>query len=175
MPDYGLIWREPGPGDETGVRREARMKAGYWCFQLPHGYITHKTKEHGKLMLRHEPVASQIQEAIEGYASGRFQGRAEVKRFLEHQPELPKLRSGEVTHQRVYDIQTNPRYAGYLTMKNWNIHLEPAKHEPLVSYSTFQRVQERLKGKAYAPARKDISEKTSRFVASSPAPAATSL
>lgn len=93
MPDYGLIWREPGPGDETGVRREARMKAGYWCFQLPHGYISHKTKEHGKLMLRHEPVASQIQEAIEGYA----------------------------------------------------------------------------------PARKDISEKTSRFVASSPAPAATSL
>lgn len=34
----------------------------------------------------------------------------------------------------------------------------PAKHEPLISFATFQTVQDRLKGTAYAPARKDISE-----------------
>lgn len=134
------------------------MKAGFWCFAPPHGYKFEKTKEHGKLMVRDEPIASIITEAIEGYASGKFQGRAEVKRFLEHQPQFPKTRHGEVTHQQVYFMLTSPHYAGYLTMPRWGLHMIPAKHEPLISFATYQRVQQRLKGTAYAPARKDISE-----------------
>lgn len=143
---------------QTIQKMEARMKAGYWCFPPPHGYRFEKTREHGKLMVRDEPVASILTEAIESYASGRFQGRAEVKRFLEHQPAFPKTRHNEVTHQQVHDILTNAQYAGFLNMPRWGLRMVPAKHEPLVSFATFQTVQERLKGTAYAPARKDISE-----------------
>lgn len=143
---------------QTIQKMEARMKAGYWCFPPPHGYRFEKTREHGKLMVRDEPVASILTEAIESYASGRFQGRAEVKRFLEHQPAFPKTRHNAVTHQQVHDILTNAQYAGFLNMPRWGLRMIPAKHEPLVSFATFQTVQERLKGTAYAPARKDISE-----------------
>ena len=34
----------------------------------------------------------------------------------------------------------------------------PAKHAPLISFATYKTVLERLKGTAYAPARKDINE-----------------
>lgn len=35
--------------------------------------------------------------------------------------------------------------------------LRQGHHEPLISYQTYTRIQERLKGTAKAPARKDIS------------------
>lgn len=34
----------------------------------------------------------------------------------------------------------------------------PAKHEPLISFETFQRIQERLRGTANVPARKDLNQ-----------------
>jgi len=41
--------------------------------------------------MSNEPLASIIREALEGYASGRFDIQAEVKRWLEAQPEFPKV------------------------------------------------------------------------------------
>jgi len=143
---------------QTIQKMKARMEAGYWCFQPMLGYRFEKVKDHGKLMVRQEPVASIIIDALESYATGRLQSRAEVKRFFEKKPEFPKTKTGQVTHQRVYDILSNPFYAGFLSMKRWNMSLVPAKHEALISYATYQKVQERLNGVAYAPARKDISE-----------------
>ena len=143
---------------QTIQKMKARISAGYWCSVPPRGYKFEKTKEHGKLLVRDEPLASIVTEAIEGYASGRFQGRVEVKCFLEQQPEFPKTRHGEVTHQQTYRILTNPLYAGHLTLEKWNLHLVPEKHEALVSFDTYRRVQDRLNGTAYAPARKDLSE-----------------
>ena len=82
-----------------------------------------------------------------------------MKRFLEQQPQFPKTRHGHVTHQQTYRILTNPLYAGYLTIAKWDLHLVPAKHEALVGFETYRRVQDRLNGTAaYAPARKDINE-----------------
>jgi len=47
--------------------------------------------------VRDEPNASIVQEALEGYASGRFESQAEIKRFLESQPLFPKdLPNGQV-------------------------------------------------------------------------------
>ena len=143
---------------QTIQKMKARTSAGYWCSVPPLGYKFEKTKEHGKLLMRIEPLASIVKEAIEGYASGRFQGRVEVKRFLEQQPEFPKTRHGHVTHQQTYRILTNPLYAGYLTIAKWDLHLVPAKHEALVGFETYRKVQDRLNGTAYAPARKDINE-----------------
>lgn len=38
------------------------------------------------------------------------------------------------------------------------IHLVKGHHEPLISFETYQKIQERLNGEAKAPVRKDISD-----------------
>lgn len=53
---------------------------------------------------------------------------------------------------------TQPLYAGYLELPKRNVSFRPAKHEGLISFETFQTIQNRLNGIARLPARKDISE-----------------
>ena len=146
-------------GEQTVNRMRARTLNGYWVFQAPVGYRYERASGHGKILVRDEPQASILQEALEGYASGRFAAQVEVKRFLERQPAFPKdLPNGEIRNQRVTDILTRVVYAGYIEAPNWNVSLRKGHHEGLISFETFQRIQERLKGNAKAPARKDIRE-----------------
>src|SRR6056297_3873315 len=55
---------------QTIQKMKARVEKGYWVFQPPIGYRFGKTAEHGKLLVPHEPHASIIREALEGYAVG---------------------------------------------------------------------------------------------------------
>jgi hypothetical protein len=66
-------------------------------------------------------------------------------------------RSDNVHLQRIHDLLTQPLYAGYIEYPKWGIPWTQGRHEPLVSFETFQRVQDRLKGRAKAPTRKDLS------------------
>jgi len=144
--------------EQTINRMRARTQNGYWVFQAPVGYRYERHSGHGKILVRDEPNASILQEALEGYAIGRFQTQVEVKRFLERQPSFPKcLPNGEIRNQRVHDLLTRPVYAGYIEAPNWGITLRKGMHEGLISLTTFDRIQERLKGNAKAPARKDIN------------------
>lgn len=100
-------------GEQTMNRMRARVQNGYWVFQAPVGYRYERVGGHGKLLVRDEPNASTLQEALEGYASGRFATQVEVKRFLERQPAFPKdLPNGEIRNQRVHDLLTRVVYAG---------------------------------------------------------------
>ena len=133
--------------------------SGYWVFWKPKGYRYEKTRTQGKMLVRDEPVASIIQEALEGFASGRFDTQVEVKRFLESQTDYPKdLPNGEIRSQRITDLLTQPLYAGYVEALNWDISLREGQHQGLISLGTFEKIQQRLKESAKAPARKDISE-----------------
>ncbi len=67
----GELEREQN-GRQTRQKMRERVKAGYWTFSAPLGYRYEKVAGHGKLLVRDEPVASIIQEGLEGYASGRF-------------------------------------------------------------------------------------------------------
>jgi hypothetical protein len=40
----------------------------------------------------------------------------------------------------------------------WCVSLHRGHREPLISFTTYERVQEVLRGEVYAPARKDISD-----------------
>ncbi len=145
-------------GEQTFNRMRARMMNGYWCFQAPVGYIYKRVAGHGKLLVRNEPAASLITEALEGYASGHFESQAEVKRFLEsHDGLFKKNKYNEIPQQRVTDILTRPIYAGYISHKSWNLDLVPGKHKGLISLETYQKIQARRDGVVKAPARKDIS------------------
>ena len=145
-------------GEQTVNRMRARVQNGYWVFQAPVGYRYERTSGHGRLLVRDEPNASALQEALEGYASGRFAAQVEVKRFLERQPSFPKdLPNGEIRNQRIFDLLTRVVYAGYVEAPNWGVSLRKGHHEGLISFETYEKIQARLKSTAKASARKDIN------------------
>jgi len=144
--------------EQVQNRMRARMMGGYWVFNPPYGYTYEKVGKHGKLLVRDEPCASAIAEALEGFALGRFETQGEVKRFLEASPHFPKGPKGTVHLQKVKELLTRVLYTGYLNKPEWNINLVQGHHEPLISFETFQKIQERLNGKAKAPIRKDINQ-----------------
>ena len=140
-------------------KMQARVEKGYYVFCKPVGYRYQHTKEHGKILVRDEPQASIIQEALEGYARGRFSSPTDVKQFLESRPEMMAGKPGEELRITfVTEILTRPTYAGYVEAPRWNISLRKGHHEPLISLETHMRIQDRLAGRPLAPARKDINE-----------------
>ncbi len=144
--------------EQTKNRMRARAQNGYWVFHAPIGYSYERVAGHGKLLVPKEPLASIVKEAYEGYASGRFDGLTEVKRFLESQPAFPRNSNDEVHIERVAEIFARPVYAGHITIEDWGLRLVPAKHKAIISLATWQAVQDRRFGIAKAPARADISE-----------------
>ncbi|UWQ51694.1 recombinase family protein [Leisingera caerulea] len=139
-------------------KMKARVEKGYWVFAPPAGYEYASDRIHGKLLMRDEPIASIIQEALEGYASGRFRSQAEVKRFLESKPAFPKnFPNGEIRAQKVTDLLTNPIYAGCVELPNWNVSLRKGQHEGLISFEEFERIRARRMQRPVTPARKDIN------------------
>jgi len=139
-------------------RMRARAMNGYWIAAPLIGYRYQNVPGHGKMLVRVEPVASIIQEVLEGFACGRFETKTEVRRFLEKQPNYPKNRKGGVHLQRVENMLRRLTYAGYINMPEWDIHYLKAKHEPLISFEMWQKIQSRLDGDAKAPIRKDLSD-----------------
>lgn len=144
--------------EQTLFRMRARVQNGYWCFRPPIGYEHKRVAGHGKLIVRKEPLASIVTEALESYASGRFDTQAEVKRFLESQPDFTKdLPNGQIRNQRITDILERVVYAGMVEAPKWGVPLRKGQHEGLITLETYERIQERLAGRAKAPVRKDIS------------------
>ncbi|MGI9506907.1 MAG: recombinase family protein, partial [Geminicoccaceae bacterium] len=116
-------------GEQTRNRMRARMLNGYWVFQAPAGYDYKRVAGHGKMLVRKEPVASILQEGLEGFASGRFATQAEFKRFLEGFPEYPKnTPAGEIHKQRILALLTRKIYAGYIESPDWNVSLRKGQH-----------------------------------------------
>ncbi|WP_109260659.1 recombinase family protein [Hyphobacterium indicum] len=146
--------------EQTKNRMWGRLKNGYWVFQAPRGYKFEKVGAHGKLLVKNEPVASILTEALEGFASGRFQTMAEVKRFLETFPEYPRdTKKGEVRIQRIRPLLTQSLFAGYVEHEGWGIKMTKGHHDPLISMETFQKIQDRLNGKpAKVPATLNLNE-----------------
>ena len=143
--------------EQTIKRQTARLMNGYWPFKPPFGYVQKKIEGHGKVMVPEEPFAAIIREALEGFASGRFQSQAEVARFFKGFPGFPKNRFGEVTNEAANRILTRLLYAGYVEFPAWDVSLREGKHEGLITLETFNRIQDRISGGARVPARADIS------------------
>jgi site-specific DNA recombinase len=144
--------------DQTKNRMRARIQNGYWAFQAPTGYKYVRESGRGSLMRIDEPVASVVREALEGYASGRFETPADVGRFLSKNPLFPQDNPGFVRHQRVNQLLNQCLYAGYVERPNWGISRRLGVHEPLISLETFQRIQDRLNGVGHARYRRNLNE-----------------
>ena len=143
-------------GEQTSNRMKGRMMNGYSVFCAPVGYRYERRSGHGKLLVRDEPAASIIQEVMEGYAAGRFETMAEVKRHLENQPAFPNI-DGSIRQQVVTDLFSRVLYAGYIEHAPWGITRRKGHHEAIVSLETFERIQYRKAERNLAPARTDIN------------------
>jgi site-specific DNA recombinase len=144
--------------EQTKNRMKARVQNGYWTMQAPVGYKFGSISGRGKMLLRDEPVASVVQEALEGYAFARFEKQADVQRFLQDNPLFPKDSRGVVRHQRVSVLLKQCLYAGYLEFPKWDVSLRQAQHEPLITFQTWKMIQDRLAGGFYAPRKKNVNE-----------------
>lgn len=142
---------------QTRQKMKARMEKGYWAFFRPVGYKYTDGDGGGRVLVRDEPVAAIVTEALEGFASGRFESKAQVRHFLESFPEFPKGSSGRVHPQRVERMLTQVLYSGHLKSDEWGISLRKANHEPLITLETFQKIQDRIEQKAYKPTRSDLN------------------
>jgi hypothetical protein len=109
------------------------------------------------MLVRDEPLASIIQEALEGFAAGRFETQGEMKRFLESQPAYPKdFADGTIRFQRITDLLSRPVDAGCVEAPKWDVPRRKGHHEPLISIETYERIQARLHERARAPVKKKI-------------------
>ena len=144
--------------EQAKNRMRARMLNGYWVFPAPIGYRFERMAGHGKLLVRNEPMASVITEVLEGFAAGRFESRAEIKRYLEQHNAIPNSATDQVSWQKVTDILNRALYAGYIEHPDWDVSLRKGHHEALISFETYQAIKKRLREGAQAPIRKDISE-----------------
>ena len=143
--------------EQTKNRMRARIMNGYWPFACPVGYRYQRVPGRGNMLVRDEPLASIVEEGLEGYASGRFQLQAEVKRFFESFPEFPRNRRGEVRNQQVTDILTRELYAGYVAAPIWDVSLRKGHHEGLITYETHMKILERMRGNTRVPNRKNLN------------------
>ncbi len=144
--------------EQVKNRMRARMLSGYWIMRMPKGYKMENLPEHGKVMVRDEPLASIIQEGLEGFALNRFGSVVELKTFFEMQPNFPRDSKGRVHFQRVIDMLNQQLYSGYYEYAKWGIGLTRGKHEPIISFDIYNRIQDKLHQREKAPARRDINE-----------------
>ncbi|MEM1235124.1 MAG: recombinase family protein [Pseudomonadota bacterium] len=141
-------------------KMKARVEKGYWVFRAPVGYKHVPCKSGGgKVLVRDEPVASVVQEALQGFADGRFNSQAEVQRFLEASPHFPKdLPDGGLRPMTVPRLLKKVVYAGYVEAPKWEVSLRKGVHEPLISFETHERILQHLEGRRRPAARKDFAE-----------------
>ena len=143
--------------EQTRNRMRSRAMNGYWPFQSTPGYKMTRVEGRGNILMRDEPVASIIQEGLEGFASGRLETQGELKRFLESRPEFMATRKNrELRYEDVLRFLTRPHYAGYIEIPDWGVSLRKGHHEGLITLERYEQIQARIREGARAPARKDI-------------------
>lgn len=150
MAAQGALERKQN-GRQVSQKMRARMENGYWIHYPPIGYRFETIKGRGKMLVPHQPYADMVRDAFEGYASGRFQTQAEIRRYFESLPDFPRNKAGVITQQRVTDMLTHPIYTGYICSEHYGIVWLKGQHEALISLKTFEKAKERRAGAATAP------------------------
>jgi len=111
----------------------ARLQDGFWPFFPPPGYKSIKG-DRGKVLHAVEPEASIIKEALEGYASGRFDTQTDVRDFLRkmkfkgHKEKYKPVYLGQVKR-----LMNRVIYAGFVEYPKWEVSRRPGAHKGIIS------------------------------------------
>ena len=137
--------------EENAARTKNNMiehaKQGYWVLQPPTGYIRERIDKRVHLV-RNEPTATYLQNALEGFANGRFLTQKDVYNFL-----CDKTIMGfnnkpiRVTLNFVKKLLTNEKYTGCFAYPHWNIPYQQWHIEPIITTECFNAIQDKLKGR----------------------------
>lgn len=121
---------------QTIQKMTSRMKDGYWTLHQPFGYQFLKV-EGNKLMKAKPESKKALQEALEGYAHGRFNSVIEVTNFM--------LENGlKTSKSRTKSILSNSLYAGYYSRPDWGVPFMKGRHEAIISLDTHNKIIQRL-------------------------------
>lgn len=111
------------------------------------------------MLVRDPELYPIVQNALEGFASGRFGSQAELKRYLEAQPAYPKdTPTGLVRQQTVVRLLQRPVYAGMVYAPKWGVSMRRGKHEAMISIATHNKIKDILERGVYAPSRTDTRQ-----------------
>ena len=138
---------------ETNAERSKdNMKSivadGYWLFKEPIGLkkCMKKSSDKYRWLLRKEPEATIVQQALEKFSTAELQTQTDVANFLKTNFELIDIKK-----QNWFDlakrILTEEKYSGYFEYKPWGTKYQKGKIEALITPETFKIIQQRLKGK----------------------------
>ncbi len=153
----GQLFRE-----ENAIRAKngmvENMKQGCWVLQPPTGY-SRKRVDRRITLVRNEPTATYLQNALEGFANGRFPTQKSVLEYLK-QYELKSFCGKMLTPTMTFvkNLLTNEKYTGAFAYKRWDIPYQKWAIEPIISIETYQRIQDRLNGKKTIKPRKYNTE-----------------
>src|SRR3989344_4749630 len=134
-------------------KMKARLEKGLWPFYPPPGYYSVKEPLHGKVLVP-DDKGKIIKEAFEGFASSRFKDQEDVRKFLK---EKDFCDGRPVYLSFVKRLLTRVIYAGYIEYPDWEVSRRLGEHEPIIGLDVFERVQDRLNGKARCFTRKDTN------------------
>jgi hypothetical protein len=91
-----------------------------------------------------KPQADIVREALEGYASNRFQNQVDVRRFVNSK----RIRKSYFSLDSVGRLLGNAfTYAGMIEYDKWEVTLREGHHEALIDMKTAKAVIEKLEGK----------------------------
>lgn len=131
----------------TIINMQDNAKNGYWIMQPPTGYK--RKRINGKLhLVRLEPTATYINNALCGFATGRFLSQKDVYDFLADKQILNYCeRPVKITLNFVKNMLTNDKYTGIFAYPHWNIPRQKWAMEPIIDTDIFQAIQDRLNGR----------------------------
>ena len=123
---------------------KTRVQGGRWPFRAPLGYENGLGANGNKTLLVDELRGPLVQLAFELYGTGLY--RKEQVRAHVNALGLRTRQGKKLAGQTFYLMLRNPRYAGILNVKHWEIQAK-ADFPPLISIELFQRVQDVLAGR----------------------------
>lgn len=140
-------------------KMKARLEAGYWTFnsQVP-GYTRKDLPDGQWILVKSDPKASIIKQALEGYANGRFDTKVDIQKFLQRRDYLAGNKQNRVYLSRVDRLlERAPLYAGFIELPEWEVERRPGKHEAIITPAVLQKVEDKLHNRKRVQIREDYS------------------
>jgi site-specific DNA recombinase len=138
-------------------KMKARLELGYWPFAHKKGYDMVKDPLHGKIAVPNKEGLKILKPALEAFARGDFSNRIDFSRHLVEKGYWKK-RSAEKYLDQAKVTLSDPFYAGFVERPEWNVSRRKGRHEPLISITVYEKIQNRLKKPATTSRlRKDIT------------------
>lgn len=126
-------------------RMTACLQAGRWVFAKPPGYKYVAHPVHKKILVRDEPLATHLGEALTGLATGRFASRREAIKYLQAVGAYPSDRnfSTSMLESRFNRLlRMLPLVAGMVGYETWGVPWQPGIHEPIITMDTYEALKE---------------------------------